>query len=1006
MNTVKFVYLAMAMCLLSPSAYAQETVNGAIAGIVRDTSGAVLPGVTVEAASPALIEKVRSVVTNDQGQYTIVSLRPGTYIVTFSLSGFVTVRREGIVLTSGFTAPVNVELKIGSIEETITVTGATPIVDAQNTRQQMVLNREMIESLPINKEVQGFAAITPGAVITAPTVDVGGSTHTSNTTMSVHGSAPRDMRNYVDGINVAAMYVTGGGTSRHYTFNPAAGEEITIQTQTSAEGETGGPAINLVPRDGGNTFRVNFEAEGTDKRFQGENLTSDLVAQGVTSTNRIGPIWAVRAGAGGAIVRDKLWYFGSFMRQQTTQYITGSYYNKRAGTLFYEPDFSRPGYTDSPVNEQGARITWQAAAKHKFTGLVSIEDGSYVSRWNGLTGTTTPESAHHVLIDPLRLYTGSWTFPATSRLLFEAGAGRLTSINIQEPTHPSAATAFTVTELSNGFVYGSKVHSLYSTFTNHPHNVNDNYSARAAMSYVTGSHAFKFGFSQRGGTLDVNLWESQSELYTFRNQLPVSIQQVVQPFRAAAKVRWDAGVYGQDQWTRNKLTVNLGLRLSWFSSNAPETVVPAGKYSPGATFPETEILDWKDLQPRLGFAYDLFGNGKTALKAAFNRYVLMEGTGITQTLAPANAMVTTATRTWNDSLYPVGDGRRGNYVPDCDLHNPGTNGECGALSNPDLGKPGTSSIRYAESITNGWHVRPSNWQASLSIQHELRPGLAVNVGYFRTWYDNFSVTDNLMLSPSDHDPYCITVPTDQRLLNGGGGQLCGLYDLKPEKFGVPADNLVRPASDFGEMTSVFNGVDVTFDARLPRGQIGGGFSYGQYTTDSCFVVDSPQDNLFCRKNVAPSVGGIVGAALGPMQFKLHAIYPLPWDIQVSATYQNVAGPPLEASYVATNAEIASSLGRNLGVCRGAAVCTGTVVVPNLFSPDQEFLDRRNQVDVRVSKFIRVGRVRVGARVEAYNLLNSDFAHTVNTRYSTTTSYLRPTSILLARFVKFGASVNF
>src|SRR5262245_1467185 len=152
-STMKRLFLVKATLItcafLFPSgAWAQSAASGSIAGGVKDTTGAVLPGVTVEAASPALIEKTRTVVTDDQGQYKIVDLRPGTYTVTFSLAGFNTVRREGLELPTGFTATANAELRVGAIEETVTVSGASPVVDTHSVRQQNVLAREVLDAVP------------------------------------------------------------------------------------------------------------------------------------------------------------------------------------------------------------------------------------------------------------------------------------------------------------------------------------------------------------------------------------------------------------------------------------------------------------------------------------------------------------------------------------------------------------------------------------------------------------------------------------------------------------------------------------------------------------------------------------------------------------------------------------------------------------------------------------------------------------------------------------------
>ncbi len=229
------VVFALSVLLMSSAAWAQ---SGSIAGVVRDTSGGVLPGVTVEAASPALIEKVRSVVTDAQGNYKIVELRPGTYTVTFSLPGFSTVRRDGVELTTGFTAAVNADLKVGSLEETVVVTGASPVVDVQNVRSQQVLSRDLLDTLPTAKTVSAFANLTLGVTgMSSPTVDVGGNKGETFLAFSVHGGRTGDGRTLLDGMD---MNYSGTGAHRNQV-NQALIQEVALQTRgMSADTENGG----------------------------------------------------------------------------------------------------------------------------------------------------------------------------------------------------------------------------------------------------------------------------------------------------------------------------------------------------------------------------------------------------------------------------------------------------------------------------------------------------------------------------------------------------------------------------------------------------------------------------------------------------------------------------------------------------------------------------------------------------------------------------------------------
>jgi hypothetical protein len=397
----------------------------------------------------------------------------------------------------------------------------------------------------------------------------------------------------------------------------------------------------------------------------------------------------------------------------------------------------------------------------------------------------------------------------------------------------------------------------------------------------------------------------------------------------------------------------------------------------------------------------VFGNGKTAGKVSVGRYVAAQATGLAQAVNPANAMVSSVTRTWNDS--------NGNYVPDCDLRNPLTNGECGTLNNLAFGTV-VVNTQYASNVLNGFGVRPYTWQSSVSLQQELRPNLAVNVGYFRTTYGNFQVTDNLLTTAADFNPYCITAPADSRLPGGGGNQICGLADVAPAKFGR-VNQLVRQAADVGSISQTFNGIDISMNTRFGKGGLfSGGVSTGTMVYDNCNAL----------MDVSPGAGplGTPAAWIGntnycrqtlgwaaQTQLKFKGVYPVPfWALMASATFQSLPGIPDIGNYVATNGQVAPSLGRNLSACGAAITCTATNTVNNLFVPNSILEGRLNQVDARLSKSFHVGHGRIQPTFDLYNVFNASTITQVNTTYGQT--WLTPRGVLPGRLFKLGVQIDF
>src|SRR5687768_2720231 len=368
-----------------------QAAQASIAGVVRDASGAVLPGVTVEAASPALIEKVRTVTTDGAGQYRIEQLRTGAYSVTFSLPGFTTVKREGIELIGSFSATVNAEMRVGGLEETVTVTGASPIVDVQSATRQRVLDSEVLAAIPNGRTQFTAATLIPGMNLNNQ--DVGG-TNIINTTggsMTIHGSNGNDQRVMIDGLSTANSELAGNASN--FLPNMGSAQEVAVDFSSgTADQATGGVRINIIPREGGNGFTGSLFATGANSSFQADNYTDELRARGLRTPNSVKMNYDINPAFGGPISRDKLWFYSSARWTKTQNYVGGMFYNVNEGienVWVYQADLSRPAFVNAFQRSVNTRLTWQADEKNKFSFFVDDQGRCQCAN---VTATTASEA--------------------------------------------------------------------------------------------------------------------------------------------------------------------------------------------------------------------------------------------------------------------------------------------------------------------------------------------------------------------------------------------------------------------------------------------------------------------------------------------------------------------------------------------------------------------------------------------------------------------------------------
>ena len=969
-------YLATASGL-----YAQTL--GTVAGVVRDPSDAVLPGVSVEASSPALIEKTRSAVTDGRGQFSIVNLPPGTYDVSFTLAGFSAVNRRAVEVSVGVTVTINITMRVGAVAETVTVTGETPVVDLQSSAQTTVANARAFKELPTGGSWVNMAQLIP-AVNSAffGARDVGGLLgDQTGTQVSAHGGLPGDGVSMIDGMRIGNMYISSNLTNM--SLSPLLYDEVNVSLSgQTGESGTNGVLMNAIPKSGGNTFRGSFLANGSGPNLQGDNVTDRLKSRGAPDSNTLKKLYDLNGAIGGPVKRDKVWFYYTSRYFTNEYYLAGSYYPVNPAAFARVEDPTRQAFAGTWTADNNVRLTWVPTTKQKISGWYAYQRKDD-PHWLQQILFTSPE-ATQIVKWPTQLSTITWNYAPTNRLLLEAGiAPGASPDTINQP--PDTIAGIPIFGLGGAtakpvFAYRS---AWFADFDDHL----PSQSYKASMSYVTGSHNLKVGMSMQHGSFernDTNHAQGDRYYWALDNQ-PLFVT-ITSPLAGwTSRLNYNLGIYAQDSWTLKRLTVAGGLRFDFQNESTDAFTAKPGPWLPNrnTSYPEVKnVPNWKDVNPRISAAYDLFGNGKTAIKASASRSVQQDSVGIATANNPGSTTVTSVTRLWLDFNQ--------NFTPDCDLTNPNFQvglDLCGAWQNSNFGKPDPATV-YDPAILNGWGVRPYNWEFSLGAQHELIPRLSINATYFRRILGNFEVTDNTLVGPADYNPYSVKVPVDARLQNSGGTISTGLYDLNPNKLGQ-VHNVVKAAADFGNQIEHWDGFDVTANGRFSKLIIQGGLSAGRRLTDNCEIR---------TKLPELAITGAFALTTNPychvkepmlVQVKGSASYVLPWyDIRVSGTLQSVTGPVIAANNTYT----------------GSTFSSGSATV-NLVQPGALYGDRLNQVDLRFTKILKFGRRgSLDLDVDLYNAFNSDAILTQQDTFGTT--WQNATSVIQPRFVKFQVRWDF
>ena len=1012
------ILLGLAMLFLVP---AVSSAQSAIVGLLTDDSGGVLPGVTVEATSPAMIEGARQVVTDNQGRYRFEAMRPGVYKLTFSLTGFGTVVREGINLPSNFTATVNAEMKVGSLEETINVSGTAPQVDVQQASRTTVIARDVIDTLPISRNVMGLGVLAAG--VKPGTPDVGGIQTTEQVGLRARGLGGFDGEQQVEGMSVQSYE----GGSQSFVDDTLQAEMTVTTSSIPADTGGGGIRLNMILKDGGNQFSGSAFMGGTKGTWLSNNIDQRLIDRNFSVANGIDHLEAFTGSLGGPILRDRLWWLFSARHQSTETTIANvpKYVTTASGETLKVTN-------DLYVRSLSTRLTWQATQKFKLAG--------FLERWWHKKGHSIgfgtdvrageqrdPKNAHHA-IGNIKL-----TAPVTNNWLVEVGysfaefywkGGPPTGSPAQLAEDAIFSPAWVATAQTNDntlnrnfpdrCAYATGCTAWNTTRSQRQESVRNVFKTSA--SYVTGSHNIKVGLEntfgpgrQRKNTRNGHLTVSYNN--NLANQVAVFNNPTIQP----AYVAYDVGVFAQDSWTLKRLTVNPGIRINWIETGMYESSMAAGRFAP-ARFIEEEkgLIDFgPDYSPRLSAVYDLFGDGRTALKTSWSKY-FRNYDGDIAAGAYGKAGERSENRQWFDlDLLPGTNTRRIGPIA-CNV--PGAKvlpTDCdGVAQDNEIGTSPSSGNFSAPTRADRTPInlqRQYNDEFTTGVQHQVTPRLAVGAMFYKRKIADMWFEDRPHISLADYTAFTVTPPVANINRDPEVAAVVDvtspltIYNLVASKGGVFNTNVID-SSDTDNETR-YTGFEASFNTRLP----GGAMLFGSWTMEHtlqrwCDTDDNPNGPTSTGQFSASDATTGVAASFGGRfcdqtefdypfrhEFKLAGNYTFPLGFDFGAVLQSYAGNERVISWTPDAA-----------LFPGAARTKSESVVLN--EPGSLFMDRWNQLDINVRKNFRYNNHVLTFQVDVFNVMNSNAIRNINNTVGASLGQV--TNIMVGRFPRLALNYKF
>jgi hypothetical protein len=939
----RLLFVFVGASLLTVSAFAQQT--GTISGVVRDPQGGVLPGVVVTATSPALIGGARVATTGETGSYQLAAMPPGLYDISYELPGFTQLRREGIRVLVAQITRLEVELAVGALEETVIVTGESPIVDVSSTTTQTNIDRDLYEAIPTGRNPWVMAGLVPGVV--TGRLDVGGTEGMQQYNIEAFGSADSQKSFSIDGLKTNWGGSSGGFTMQYYGFEMY--EEYNMQTASgTAESDVSGVFMNMVTKSGGNRFSSEHNVYYMNESLQAGNIDDALRArlglaagaQTGAAGNPIKTSYDWSSTLGGPIREDRAWFFSALRWWRLDQFQIGA----------RNPDGTQ-AIDDNRIRNFMGKVTYQATPGTRTSLMFNRNLKDRFHRRD--SPYLFVEDKATVLQDqPAQNYVAQLNQVIGRTAVLDARVGRMWGVfptRYQRDVGPDDIAVRDSVRFTR--VNAAELQSL---------NPNHRYQANATLSYFfdhggAGTHDFKFGAQLSWERMGYDRIRNGDILLELVDGVPTRAFLSNTPVNSDHRLgTW--AFFAQDRWIAGRATINAGVRLDGVKAYLPAQSSPAGTWVGERSFPRRDVFNFDlNVAPRIGLSYDISGRGRTALKAYYGRFYNQFGSELAEASNP-NAFAQLQVP-WNDL--------NGNLrVDPGELNLSGFTGFAAGLFPPIA--PDAS--------------RPYSDEFNVGVDHQLFPDFAVSVSYHRRQHrDGLTILDRARPA-SAYSPVTRTYTDPQR-----GPQSITVYNLDPA-LQTQRDRVV---TNIDELKSDYDGLQLSFTKRMSnRWQMLGGVTFQRHEgfAHSGTFTNTGANSDFNNPNYRLNRdSGSVFTDL-PWVFTLSGSYQLPYDVVVSGKYTGRAGDPL-------NRTISLS-----GFTQG----TETVLVQPRGEDRTETVNRF--IDVRLAKRFNVGARRFEGTVDFFNILNAN--HVLLQTEAIGTALGRPSRILAPRIVRFGLTARF